>query len=67
MGLTASPEICGITLHVLEKQILEKADHILIWWRYRDDILVIYDSILDNFKSLIHDMNQIHPTPQIYF
>ena len=40
MGSTASPEICDITLHGLEKQILEKADHILTWWRYRDDILV---------------------------
>ncbi len=47
MGSTASPEVCNITLHVLEKQILEKADHILTWWRYRDDILVIYDSVTE--------------------
>ena len=59
MGSTASPEICDITLHDLENQILKQADHILTWWRYRDDILVIYNSTLENFKSLINTMNKI--------
>ncbi len=41
MESTASPEICDITLHDLKQQILQQADHILTWWRYRDNILVI--------------------------
>ncbi len=67
MGSTASPEICDITLHNLEKQILEKADHIPTWWRYRDAILILYDSTLVNFKSLIQTMNQLHPTLKFTF
>ena len=59
--------MCDITLHDLEKQILQQADHILTWWRYRDDILVIYESTLDNFKNLIHTMNQMHPTLKFTF
>ena len=67
MGSTASPEICDITLHDLEKTILTQAEHILTWWRYRDDILVIYNSTLENFKKLIDTMNQMHPTLKFTF
>ena len=62
MGSTASPEICDITLHDLENKILQQADHILTWWRYRDDILVLYSGELEDFKNLINTMNQLHPT-----
>ena len=67
MGSTASPEICDITLHEFEQRILQQADHILTWWRYRDDILVIYDSHLEDFQNLIHSMNQMHPTLKFTF
>ena len=62
MSSTASPEICDITLHDLENKILQQADHILTWWRYRDDILVLYSGELEDFKNLINTMNQLHPT-----
>ena len=46
----------------LENKILQQADHILTWWRYIDDILVIYSGELEDFKNLINTMNQLHPT-----
>ena len=62
MGSTASPEICDITLYDFEKQILEKAERILTWWRYRDDILVIYDGNRNQFEKLVAFINTLHPT-----
>ena len=62
MGSTASPEICDITLHKFEKKFLEQAKKIITWWRYRDDILVIFDGNLEDFKTLIDKLNQSHPT-----
>ena len=64
---SSSPEICDIALHDLENQILKQTNHILTSWRYRDDILVIYNSTLENFKSLLHTMNQMHPTLKFTF
>ena len=65
MGSTASPKICDITLHDLENKIPQQADHILTWWRYRDDIRTshtLYSGELEHFKNLINTMNQMHPT-----
>ena len=62
MGSTASPEICDITLHNFEQKITNQAEQILTWWRYRDDILVIYDGTIEDFQNLIDQMNRMHPT-----
>ena len=67
MGSTASPEICDITLHDLENRILQQADNILTWWRYRDDILIIYGGNIEEFKNLVNTMNQMHPTLKFTF
>ncbi len=67
MGSTASPEICDITLHDLENQILQQDEHILTWWSYRDDILIIYGGNIDKSKQLVTTMNQMHPTLKFTF
>ena len=44
MGSQASPEICDIVMHHLELGIIDSDPNIIKWLRYRDDILLLYNS-----------------------
>ena len=57
-----SSEIYDITLHEFEQRITYQAEQILTWWRYRDDILVIYHGTTEDFQHLIEQLNRMHPT-----
>ena len=61
MGSQASPEICDIVLHTLEKSIIQTEPHIIKWLRYRDDILLFYEGNKDELNNMVARMNTKHP------
>ena len=62
MGSQASPEICDIFMYKLEKSIIPTDPRIIRWFRYRDDILLLYKGNISELCSLVENMNKIHET-----
>lgn len=62
MGSESSPEIADIAFHILENQILTLSDKLLMWKRYRDDILLFFSGSEKELEDFINQINHLHPT-----
>ena len=60
MGSQASPEICDIVMHFLEKRIISTDPNIIKWLRYRDDILLLYNGNQQELVNLLSRLNSTH-------
>jgi hypothetical protein len=67
MGAPTSAILAEIFIHYLEHndiiQILQK-HHILDYYRYVDDILIIYNENYTNILDTLNDFNSVHPNIQ---
>ena len=63
MGSCSSPEIADITFHVLEKRILSiYQTQIDLWFRFRDDIFMVYNGTQMELDSFHTEINRMHQT-----
>ncbi|XP_041420362.1 uncharacterized protein LOC121394192 [Xenopus laevis] len=65
MGASVAPSFANIFVHHLEQKIFLQGKfkgHILKYWRYVDDILIIWQGTEDTFKNLLIEANSYHPT-----
>ena len=62
MGSPASVSIANIALHPLEKLFLETAQHIICFFRFIDDIIMISSATRTIIEEQITHLNTLHPT-----
>ena len=68
MGSQASLEIADITFHETEKNILQKyTTKISLWFRFRDDIFLIFIGTTQDLDEFIADINNMHMTFKFSF
>nr|XP_006817019.1 PREDICTED: uncharacterized protein LOC102808054 [Saccoglossus kowalevskii] len=68
MGSPSSPEIADITFHLLENQILlSGARYIKTWYRFRDDIFMVFNGTIPELHKFIQDANMLHDKYQLTF
>jgi hypothetical protein len=61
MGSPVSCSLANISLHPLELEFLEKANNILCFFRYLDDIILISTDNRDDLNQNIDLLNDLHP------
>ena len=63
MGTRMAPPYANIFMGVLETNALDKATHKpLVWWRFIDDIFMIWTHGQDKLTDFIDTLNNTHPT-----
>ena len=63
MGTCMAPSYANIFMSNLEEEFLEtQASKPLIWWRFIDDILMIWTHGEDSLEKFLTDLNQFHST-----
>ena len=65
MGSPLSPVLCGLFMEYLESELLPTISDIK-WFRYVDDIFLIWPDNLD-FDTFFHRFNNLHPTIKFKF
>jgi hypothetical protein len=68
MGSKASCSISDITVHPFEqKLILANSTKILSWYRFRDDILILWTGTENELQMFFKQANSMHPTLKFTF
>ena len=68
MGSPSSPEMSDITFHDLEMKIIQRYDtQIIVWFRFRDDIFMIFNGTEKELNKVIKEINTMHPTYEFSF
>ncbi|OCT83962.1 hypothetical protein XELAEV_18022100mg, partial [Xenopus laevis] len=65
MGAAVAPSFANIFVHYLEQKLFIKGpynNHIIKYWRFVDDVLVIWEGTDVLFHQMIEEANQKHPT-----
>ena len=63
MGTRMAPSYANLFMGKLEKEALKNAPFKPnVWWRFIDDIFMVWPEGEDNLKTFIHYLNSIHPT-----
>ena len=63
MGSKMAPSFANLFLVIFEINALSDAPfHVHTWWRFLDDIFMIWTEGLDHLKIFIDYLNNIHPT-----
>ena len=63
MGTKMAPSFANLFLGIFETNALSNAPfHPHTWWRYLDDIFMIWTEGLDHLKIFVDYLNNIHPT-----
>ena len=63
MGMRMAPSYANLFMGNFEQLAIENdALKPFVWWRYIDDIFMIWTEGEDNLKTFINDINSIHPT-----
>ena len=63
MGTKMAPSFANLFLGIFEINALSNAPfHVHTWWRFLDDIFMIWTEGLDHLKIFIDYLNNIHPT-----
>ena len=63
MGTRIAPSYANLFMGKLEKEALKNAPFKpYVWWRFIDDIFMVWTEGEDNLKTFIHYLNSIHPT-----
>ena len=63
MGTRMAPPYANIFMGVLENIALDKATHKpLVWWRFIDDIFMIWTHGQDKLTDFTDTLNNTHPT-----
>ena len=63
MGTKMAPSFANLFLGIFEINALSNAPfHVHTWWRFFDDIFMIWTEGLDHLKIFIDYLNNIHPT-----
>ena len=63
MGTKMAPSFANLFLGIFETNALSNAPfHPHIWWRYLDDIFMIWTEGLDHLKIFVDYLKNIHPT-----
>ena len=65
MGTKMAPSFANLFLSIFETYTLSNAlFHPRTWWRYLDDIFMIFTEGLDHLKIFVNYLNNVHPTIQ---
>ena len=62
MGSSVSPTLANLTLYPLEQEFLKSTKHIINYWRYLDDCIIIFKGEKDELEKNIEYLNSMHPT-----
>ena len=63
MGTRMAPSYANIFMGKLEQQLLARTRKgPPIWWRYIDDIFVLWNHGEESLNSFVEEINQAHPT-----
>ena len=63
MGTRMAPSYANIFMGKLETQLLEgDTDRPTVWWRYLDDVFIIWPHGKGCFKRFVEQINNMHPT-----
>ena len=67
MGTRVAPTYANLFMGVLEQKILENCppnlrEHIYLWKRFIDDILIVWTDSWDTFKDFFNYLNNFHET-----
>ena len=63
MGTRMAPSYANLFMGKLEKEALKNAPFKpYVWWRFIDDIFMVWTEGEDDLKTFIHYLNSIHPT-----
>ena len=71
MGTRVAPTYANLFMGVLEQKILENCppnlrEHIYLWKRFIDDILIVWTDSWDTFKDFFNYLNNFHETMKFY-
>ena len=67
MGTRMAPSYANILMGDLERKILDKVGKkpsIHVWWRYIDDVFVVWTHGEESLIEFVNQINNIHPTIQ---
>jgi hypothetical protein len=64
MGAPTSAILAEIFIQCLEHNAIIQKHHILDYYRYVDDILIIYNENYTNIQNTLNDFNSVHPNIQ---
>jgi hypothetical protein len=68
MGSRSSCSVSDITVHPFECRLIKQhAQHIAKWFRFRDDILILWLGNMDQLQAFINLANTMHPTLKFTF
>ena len=59
-GSKCSPEIADIFMHAFEKRFLDKIPGLILYKRYRDDIIILSEAKRLEFHSFLENLNFLH-------
>ena len=63
MGTKMTPSFANLFLGIFETNALSNTPfHPHTWWRYLDDVFMIWTEGLDHLKIFVDYLNNIHPT-----
>ena len=62
MGSTVSPTLANLTLYPLEQEFLKLTKHIINYWRYIDDYIIIFKGEKHELEKSTEYLNTMHPT-----
>ena len=63
MGTRMAPPYANLFMGTFESDALEKAPYkLLVWWRFIDDIFMIWTHGQDKLTDFINTLNSTHPT-----
>ena len=66
MGTKMAPSFANLCLGIFETNAFSNAPfHPHTWWRYLDDIFMIWTEGLDHLKIFVDYLNNIHPTIKV--
>ena len=67
MGTRMTPSYANLFMGNFEQLAIENAPlKPVVWWRYIDDIFMIWTEGEDNLKTFINYINSIHPTTKVH-
>jgi len=63
MGTRMAPSYANIFMGELEKHLLQNTTYKpAVWWRYIDDILVLWNNGEEQLQKFLKEINALHPT-----